>query len=86
MQAADRAVITRRSLSRCDRNALEIRAKIKATTGLNASAGISYNKFLAKMAKRPERAEWPCRHHAKKRPWLCRIPARQEILRCGTSG
>lgn len=30
--------------------ALEIRAKIKAVTGLNASAGISYNKFLAKMA------------------------------------
>lgn len=30
--------------------AAEIRAKIKAATGLNASAGISYNKFLAKMA------------------------------------
>ncbi len=30
--------------------ALEIRTKIKAVTGLNASAGISYNKFLAKMA------------------------------------
>ncbi|ABC94040.1 DNA-directed DNA polymerase protein (plasmid) [Rhizobium etli CFN 42] len=30
--------------------ALEIRARIKAITGLNASAGISYNKFLAKMA------------------------------------
>lgn len=30
--------------------ALEIRAKIKSATGLNASAGISYNKFLAKMA------------------------------------
>jgi len=30
--------------------ALEIRQKIKAVTGLNASAGISYNKFLAKMA------------------------------------
>lgn len=30
--------------------ALEIRAKIKDVTGLNASAGISYNKFLAKMA------------------------------------
>jgi len=30
--------------------AAEIRARIKATTGLNASAGISYNKFLAKMA------------------------------------
>lgn len=28
----------------------EIRAKIKATTKLTASAGISYNKFLAKMA------------------------------------
>ncbi|MBB4273615.1 DNA polymerase IV [Rhizobium mongolense] len=30
--------------------ALEIRGKIKQVTGLNASAGISYNKFLAKMA------------------------------------
>jgi DNA polymerase-4 len=30
--------------------AAEIRAKIKAATDLNASAGISYNKFLAKMA------------------------------------
>lgn len=30
--------------------ALEIRSKIKEVTGLNASAGISYNKFLAKMA------------------------------------
>lgn len=28
----------------------EIRAKIKARTGLTASAGVSYNKFLAKMA------------------------------------
>ncbi len=30
--------------------ASQIRAAIKAATGLNASAGISYNKFLAKMA------------------------------------
>jgi DNA polymerase-4 len=30
--------------------AKEIRAKIKSETGLNASAGISYNKFLAKVA------------------------------------
>lgn len=30
--------------------AVEIRAKIKAVTDLNASGGISYNKFLAKMA------------------------------------
>ncbi|MET4331593.1 nucleotidyltransferase/DNA polymerase involved in DNA repair [Bradyrhizobium sp. i1.15.2] len=28
----------------------EIRANIKEVTGLNASAGISYNKFLAKLA------------------------------------
>jgi DNA polymerase IV len=28
----------------------EIRAKIRATTGLPASAGVSYNKFLAKLA------------------------------------
>ncbi|MET0363374.1 MAG: DNA polymerase IV, partial [Sphingobium sp.] len=30
--------------------ALEIRQHIRESTGLNASAGISYNKFLAKMA------------------------------------
>nr|WP_235891028.1 DNA polymerase IV [Pararhizobium mangrovi] len=30
--------------------ALEVRKRIKEVTGLNASAGISYNKFLAKMA------------------------------------
>ncbi len=30
--------------------AQEIRAKIRSTTGLTASAGISYNKFLAKLA------------------------------------
>jgi DNA polymerase-4 len=30
--------------------ALQIRAKIKSETDLNASAGISYNKFLAKLA------------------------------------
>ncbi|MGX1318025.1 DNA polymerase-4 [Bradyrhizobium sp. USDA 377] len=30
--------------------ALLIRGKIKAETGLNASAGVSYNKFLAKLA------------------------------------
>jgi hypothetical protein len=29
---------------------LQVRAKIKSETGLNASAGISYNKFLAKLA------------------------------------
>jgi impB/mucB/samB family protein len=34
--------------------ALAIRAKIKQETGLNASAGISYNKLLAKLASDPQ--------------------------------
>jgi DNA polymerase IV len=41
--------------------ALLIREKIKAETGLNASAGISYNKFLAKLASDHRKAERPVR-------------------------
>lgn len=58
--ASDRTALSRRGLSGCHRKpeenvhiadiTLEIRAKTKAVTGLNASAGISYNKLLAKMA------------------------------------
>ena len=59
--ADHRAAVARRGLSRRDREPArhparattsrwQIRASIKAETGLNASAGISYNKFLAKLA------------------------------------
>jgi nucleotidyltransferase/DNA polymerase involved in DNA repair len=44
LQSTDRAQRTRRPRT------LAIRSKIKEVTGLNASAGISYNKFLAKLA------------------------------------
>jgi len=39
-----------RGLPTASATATEIRARIKEVTGLNASAGISYNKFLAKLA------------------------------------
>jgi len=41
---------TRRGLATATDTALEIQARILDTTGLTASAGISYNKFLAKLA------------------------------------
>ncbi|MEI9985878.1 MAG: DNA polymerase IV [Aliidongia sp.] len=40
----------RRGLPTASETARDIRARIKAVTGLNASAGISYCKFLAKLA------------------------------------
>lgn len=40
----------RRDIASATRIAEEIRAKILAETGLTASAGVSYNKFLAKIA------------------------------------
>ncbi|PWR20097.1 DNA polymerase IV [Zavarzinia compransoris] len=40
----------KRGIGSATRIAGEIRARIKAETGLTASAGVSYNKFLAKLA------------------------------------
>ncbi len=42
--------VNKRGLALACEAALDIRAKIRDATGLNASAGISYNKFLAKIA------------------------------------
>jgi DNA polymerase-4 len=38
--------------------AREIKDKIKAVTGLTASAGVSYNKFLAKIASDYQKTRW----------------------------
>jgi DNA polymerase IV len=38
----------------------EIRARIRATTGLTASAGVSYNKFLAKIASDQNKPDGIC--------------------------
>jgi len=61
--------------------ALAIRAKIKEVTGLNASAGISYNKFLAKLASDHRKPKRPVRHHARDGARFRRGPARRQIPR-----
>lgn len=62
--------------------AQEIRAKIKAATGLNASAGISYNKFPGENGERSQQAEWTGGDHSEERPGVRGGPAGQEIPWC----
>ena len=61
--------------------AIAIRAKIKEVTGLNASAGISYNKFLAKLASDHRKPNGQYRHHARDGTGVRRSPAGRQIPR-----
>ena len=59
----------------------QIRARIRAETGLTASAGVSYNKFLAKMASERAQARRAVRHHAQDGRGLRRKPAGRQVSR-----
>ena len=59
----------------------QIRARIRSETGLTASAGVSYNKFLAKMASNRAKARRFVRHHAEEWPGLRGNPAGRKVSR-----
>lgn len=50
----------RRGLGSARATAQEIRARIRADTGLTASAGVSYNKFIAKLASDQNKPDGLC--------------------------
>lgn len=50
----------RRGLGSARATAEEVRARIRATTGLTASAGVSYNKFIAKLASDQNKPDGLC--------------------------
>jgi len=52
--------VDRRAIGSATAIAEEIRARIRAETGLTASAGVSYNKFIAKMASDQNKPDGLC--------------------------
>jgi len=50
----------RRGIGSATAIATEIRARIRQTTGLTASAGVSYNKFIAKLASDQNKPDGQC--------------------------
>jgi DNA polymerase-4 len=52
--------IDRKGLGSASAIAAEIRARIKEVTGLTASAGVSYNKFIAKLASDQNKPDGMC--------------------------
>ena len=59
--------------------AFAIRAKIKEVTGLNASAGISYNNFLAKLASDHRKPNGQYVIKTETRPAFAEKPAGRQI-------
>ena len=77
--------LDRRGLGTATAIAEEIRARIRADTGLTASAGVSYNKFIAKLASDHRKPGWPLRDHAASGTGL-RAAAASQALPWGGSG
>ncbi len=71
----------RRGLGSARAIAEDIRRRIREETGLTASAGVSYCKFIAKLASDHEQARRPVRHHAGARRRVRRLASGRALPR-----